>query len=91
MHRIQDQLRQQLSAISGRNASFTLTDYAAAVNTLAQIARSYGLKPEDLSRFVGTAGVDPLSELNDGQIALIVELIDKSGAFTSGGAGRHHF
>lgn len=91
MRQLQRQLHQQLSAINGCNASFTLTDYPADVSTLAQIARSYGLKPEDLSRFVGTAGVDPLSDLNDGQIALIVQLIDNSGTFTVGNAGRHHF
>ncbi len=59
------------------------------MNTLAQIARSYGLRPRELSRFIGIEGVDPQSELNDGQIALVVRLIENSD--NAGSSGRHHF
>lgn len=60
------------------------------MNTLAQIAASYGMRYGDLGSIVGIAGVDPNAELNDRQMALIVELIETSESVT-GSRGRHGF
>lgn len=57
--------------------------------TLAQIAAGYGIDYAELSTIIGIGGVDPHGTLNDGQAALIVNLIESSSFFA--GAGRHRF
>jgi len=61
------------------------------VSTLAQIAASYGVENIDLATVVGIDGVDPHTELTEGQTSLIVELIETSGLFPAGRSGRHRF
>lgn len=59
------------------------------MNTLAQIAASYGVGYAQLATIIGIDGVDPRAELNDGQAAFIVKFIESSSFFAS--AGRHRF
>lgn len=59
------------------------------MNTLAQIAASYGVTYADLATIVGIDGVDPHRDLNTAQTELVVRLIEASDFFA--GSGRHRF